>query len=104
MKKISNFLTAMAFIGLVFADSSMAGRIGNRQLRQNGRICQGVKSKELTMRETRILTHEQHRIQRTKKKALSDGVLVPKERARIETQQDKASRDIYRLKHNVRTR
>ena len=104
MKKISNFLTAMAFIGLVFADSSMAGRIGNRQLRQNGRICQGVKSKELTLRETRALSREQHRIRRTKKRALSDGVLTPRERARIEIQQDKASRNIYRLKHNEQKR
>ena len=97
-------LTIMVFVGLVFADSSMAGRIGKRQIRQHERIHQGIKSKELTKGETRALVHEQHRIQRTKKKALNDGVVTPKEHARIEIQQDKASRDIYRLKHNDRTR
>jgi hypothetical protein len=94
----------MVIIGLVFANSSMAGRIGNRQLRQDRRIFQGVKSKELTLRETGALMNEQQRIQNTKKRALSDGVLTPKERARIEFQQDKASKDIYRLKHNDQTR
>jgi hypothetical protein len=104
MKKITIILTVMAFAGLIFADSSLAGRIGKRHFRQRERIHQGLKSKELTKRETRALVHEQHRIQRTQKKALNDGVLTPKERARIEIQQHKASRDIYRLKHNDRTR
>ena len=104
MKKTPIILTALAFIGLVFANSAMAGRVGKRQFRQNARIHQGVKSHELTFRETRTLRREQHRIQRTKRKALSDHVLTPRERARIEIRQDKASRDIYRLKHNNRTR
>ena len=82
----------------------MAGRIGNRQIRQNERIGQGVNSNELTLRETDVLMHEQHRIQSSKRRALSDGVLTPKERARLEIQQDRASRSIYRLKHNDRTR
>jgi hypothetical protein len=104
MKKTSIIISVMVIIGLVFANSSMAGRIGNRQLRQDRRIFQGVKSKELTLRETGALMNEQQRIQNTKKRALSDGVLTPKERARIEFQQDKASKDIYRLKHNDQTR
>ena len=104
MKKTSIILTALAFIGLVFANSAMAGRVGKRQLRQNARIHQGVKSQELTFRETRTLRREQHRIQRTKRRALRDGVVTPRERVRIENRQNKASRDIYRLKHNGRTR
>jgi hypothetical protein len=104
MKKTVVVLAVMAFTGLVFANSSMAGRIGNRQIRQNERIGQGVNSNELTLRETGVLMHEQHRIQSSKRRALSDGVLTPKERARLEIQQDRASRSIYRLKHNDRTR
>ncbi len=67
MKKTVIILAAMAVIGLVFANSSMAGRIGKRQIRQNKRIHQGVKSKELTRHETCMLMREQYRIQRTKK-------------------------------------
>ena len=104
MKKTAIMLTVMAIIGLVFADSSMAGRIGKRQIHQNKRICQGVKTGELTFHETHMLAHEQYRIQRTKKRALGDGMLTPKERFRMEKEQDRASWHIYRLKHNDRTR
>ena len=104
MKKTVIMLAAIAVIGLVFADVSMAGRVGNRQIHQNKRIHQGVKSTELTFNETRMLMHEQHKIQRTKKRALKDGVATPKERVHMEVQQDKASRHTYRLKHNDRSR
>ncbi|MBW2643953.1 MAG: hypothetical protein JRC89_11445 [Deltaproteobacteria bacterium] len=56
----------------------MAGRIGKKQIRQNKRIHQGVKSGELTLHEARMLKREQHRIQRTKKGCLADGVLTPR--------------------------
>jgi hypothetical protein len=46
MKKTVIMLAVMAVIGLGFADVSMAGRIGKRQIRQNKRIHQGVKSGE----------------------------------------------------------
>jgi len=104
MKKTTIILAVIALIGLVFANSSMAGRVGKRQIHQHKRIHQGVKSKELTCRETGKLMREQHKIQRTKKRSLIDGILTPKERGRLEIQQDKASMHIYRLKHNDRTR
>jgi hypothetical protein len=100
MKKTAIILVVMVIIGLFFASSSMAGRVGKRQIHQHKRIHQGVKGKELTCRETGALIREQHKIQRTKKRSLSDGILTPKERGRLEIQQDKASRHIYRLKHN----
>ena len=104
MKKTVIMLAVMAVIGLVFADLSMDGRIGKRQISQNKRIHQGVKSGELTFHETHLLMHEQHRIQRTKKRALIDGILTPKERLRMEIMQEKTNRHIYRLKHNDRGR
>jgi len=58
MKKTVIMLAVMAVIGLGFADVSMAGRIGKRQIRQNKRIHQGVKSGELTVHETHLLMHE----------------------------------------------
>jgi len=58
MKKTVIMLAVMAVIGLVFADLSMDGRIGKRQISQNKRIHQGVKSGELTFHETHLLMHE----------------------------------------------
>jgi len=104
MKKTVIMLAVMAVIELGFADVSIAGRIGKRQIRQNKQIHQGVKSGELTVHETNLLMLEQHRIQRTKKRALIDGILTPKERLRMEIMQDKTNRHIYRLKHNDRGR
>ena len=81
-------------------DVALAGRVVRRQVRQQRRIHQGIRSGELTCRETRRLEREQIRIQRTKRRAWSDGRLTPRERVRLEVMQDKASADIYRLKHN----
>ncbi len=38
------------------------------------------------------------------KKAKSDGVVTKKERAKLQAEQNKASRTIYRKKHNLRTK
>ncbi len=48
----------MIISGLVFTDVAFAGRVGKRQVHQQKRICQGVKSGELTGRETRRLERE----------------------------------------------
>jgi len=63
-----------------------------------------VKSGELTRGETRHLVKQQHRIQHAKQRVWSDGTLTAGEKARLELRQDKASADIYRLKHNQRDR
>ena len=78
--------------------------VRNRQVRQQQRIKQGVKSGELTPAETRRLEREQGRIQADKLNAKADGKVTPQERARLQREQHRASRDIYRLKHNNRTR
>jgi hypothetical protein len=49
------------------------------------------------------LEAEQRKIAREKRAAKADGVITPAERAKIRHDQNKASRDIYRKKHNVRT-
>ena len=104
MKRILIMATVVVLVGMAAAPSAWAGRIGIRQVRQKERISQGVKSGELTRFETRQLVTEQHRIQHVKQHALSDGTLAPREKARLELRQDKASADIYRLKHNNRDR
>ena len=104
MKHTAVVWVITAIIGLIFTDTAMAGSVGRRQIRQHERIRQGVNSGELTRRETRMLMHEQHRVQKAKIRALDDGRVTPNERLRIEKKQDTASRNIYRLKHNHRSR
>ncbi len=104
MKKRFTIIAVLAVSGMIFADAAFAGRVANRQVRQTQRIGQGVASGELTVRETRQVARQQKNIQKTKKQAWSDGVLTPKERIRIEAKQDRASRNIYRKKHNDITR
>jgi hypothetical protein len=77
-------------------------RIAKRQIHQQARIQQGVKSGELTKGETRKLEREQAKVQHEKKEAKSDGKLTPQERRHITREQNKVNREINRLKHNDR--
>lgn len=78
-------------------------RVTKRQVQQQARIREGVRSGELTPGETRRLERQQAKIAADKQKAKSDGVVTPKERAKLTHEQNKSSRRIARLKHNGRT-
>ena len=104
MKKVWIATAVLTMVGMLGIHSAWAGRVAKRQIRQDARIVQGVKSGELTRGETRQLAKQQHRIQRAKHRAWSDGTLTRKEKAGLELRQDKASANIYRLKHNDRDR
>ncbi len=77
----------------------------DRQVNQQHRIMNGVKSGELTRPETVRLEQQQVRIQKTKRAMVkNDGKLGPVERAKLERMQNKASRNIFKAKHNGRSR
>jgi hypothetical protein len=68
------------------------------------RIAQGTRSGELTKRETAKLAGEQKEIHQDVREAKKDDRHIgPRERKQIKREQRKASRDIYRAKHNNRT-
>ena len=77
--------------------------INQRQRNQQARIGQGVKSGQLTAGETRHLEAQQAKIQHDKKAAKADGTVTPQEKAKLTREQNRASRTIYRDKHNNRT-
>jgi len=82
-----------------------AGEIKERQKHQQQRIDEGVKSGELTKKETLKLEAEQGKIRRKKRRfKRNDGEIGPKERAKLEQEQDKASKHIYKEKHDAQTR
>ncbi len=91
--------TAVALI-IAFASISWAGRTGDRQKRQRGRITRGLKNGATNGKEFARLDRGQHRIQGAKKPAWSDGHFSRGEKRHPSRTQDKASKDIYRAKHN----
>ncbi|MHC1742317.1 MAG: hypothetical protein AB9873_04680 [Syntrophobacteraceae bacterium] len=96
--------TVLTTAGWMVSDSAHAGRTGDRRALQHGRIDDGSATGQLTHGETHVLRAEQRAIRATKRSARSDGMVTAGERLRIERMQDRASADIYRLKHNGRTR
>ena len=79
-------------------------QIDQRQDRQERRIEQGVRSGELTPRETARLERGQARIRQMERQALADGRISRRERAAIDREQGKQNQLIARLKHNDRAR
>jgi hypothetical protein len=75
--------------------------VNARQERQERRIAQGVRSGELTRRETRRLAAEQARIAALEARARrSGGEFTARERARVQRELNQSSRHIYRQKHD----
>ncbi|HTR97002.1 MAG TPA: hypothetical protein VMH61_03790 [Candidatus Acidoferrales bacterium] len=94
---------AMTTVSIASAQDSTP-RIDRREVRQHERIHQGVRSGELTPGEAARLRAGQRHINRMERRAKANGVVTPRERARITRAQDRQSRKIYRLKHNDRVR
>ncbi len=75
-----------------------------RQKNQAKRIRRGVRSKELTKRETGTLVKDAKEIKTEKAEAKADGTVTGAERKEIHQDMNQTSRKIYRKKHNNRTR
>jgi hypothetical protein len=71
-----------------------------RDVNQQQRIEQGLKSGALNTREAATLEREESRVDRLQANALKDGKLSPAEQARLNAAQNKTSADIYAAKHN----
>ena len=79
-------------------------QIDQRQSNQERRIEQGVRTGELTPRETARLERGQARIRQMERQALADGHVSRRERAAIDREQTKQNQLIAQLKHNHRSR
>lgn len=86
-------------------NSSSSRSVNARQGRQTTRIRQGVRSGELTRRETQRLAAEQASI-RTQEAFYrrSGGEFTARERARVQRELRQSSRHIYRQKHDRQDR
>jgi len=75
-----------------------------RNINQQGRIEQGVRSGALTNKEAAQLERGQARVDRVEARAGADGHIGAREQARIQNRENKQSRKIFRDKHNNRMR
>ena len=99
MKTIGlTLLVGILVIGAV--TSAFAGPFTWREARQQARIYQGVDVGSITPVEFMRLEAEQARIESHRQKAWSDGVMTPREAGRLTREQNRASRHIWRAKHN----
>lgn len=79
-------------------------RVNARQVNQQARIQQGVRSGELTRRETHKLREEQRDVRQLERAYKSDGKLTGAERRDLHHEQNQASRDIYKQKHDAQAK
>lgn len=81
-----------------------AQRVDHRQARQSDRITHGVESNQITGREQARLERQQRHIDGMERRSKADGQVTAREAVRIEHAQDRASRNIFRARHNRRQR
>lgn len=104
MHRATGLAAIMLLAGTVALSQTATPRVTHRQVKQQARIADGVKSGELTKREAVRLEARQAKIARDKARAKADGVVTPAERAKLAREQNRASRAIYRQKHDGQKR
>lgn len=99
-----NFVILAISLFMLFGlsqNTNAQGRVNKRQDNQVGRIRNGVRSGDLTARETGRLAREQVQINRMERRFRTSGDgLSNRERVRLEREQNQASRHIYRQRHD----
>jgi hypothetical protein len=99
--KSSTIVTALVLcFGATAAMAQTAASTVQRDVNQQERIEQGLKSGQLNTKEASKLEREESQVDRMQSQALRDGKVTPAEQARLKAAQDKTSRDIYAAKHN----
>lgn len=109
LKKLTVAALACASLALAAAPTEAQCRhprsINARERREQERIRQGERSGELTRREAERLEAEQARIRVDEAYARRSGDgLTAKERARLERELNRSSKDIYKQKHDGQDR
>lgn len=94
-------ILAASFVGIASAQTT-ASEV-QRNVNQQDRIEQGLKSGQLSTGEAARLEKGEARVDKMEANANKDGTLTDAEKARIQKAQDKESRAIDRAKHNAVT-
>jgi hypothetical protein len=98
------FVFLVAAFAATGAHADPAGVNGREQF-QRDRIRAGVQDGSLTRPEARHLATQQRRTERLEQRMRrDDGVLGPRERARLDQRLDRSSANIYRARHDGQSR
>lgn len=104
--KLTIFTAAVLGLSTTLGMCQTSATINQRKQNQQERIGQGVRSGQLTARETRnverrevSINHEEHAMRRA-----DNGHLTRADRAALTRRQNRTSRAIYRDKHNAARR
>jgi hypothetical protein len=95
-------LVFLAAAGSAAAQSNQTPNLDKREVRQQQRITQGIRSGQLTPAETANLETRESKLNDDEARAKSDGVVTKKERALLQREANRDSKAIYRKKHNAR--
>jgi hypothetical protein len=102
---MKNLFLALAVTGMMMSAASTVGaqEIQQRKENQQDRIANGVGNGSLTPHETANLEHKEaglnHEIRQDRRQ--NGGNLTNNQKAQVNRQQNKLSRNIYRDKHNA---
>ena len=105
MNTLTKSLTII-IVTVLFGGEVLAGTPGvnKRQDNQQARISQGIKSGELTAKESARMVKGQVELQRMENRAKRDGKVTKKERVRLHRKANVESGKIYRNKHDGQKR
>ena len=98
-------IVVLSIIVLTATSAFAETRVGRRQERQQARIAQGVRSGALTPMETARLERQEARLQAEKADMRQDngGTLTGADKVKLNRQQNRLSREIYRQKHDAQS-
>ena len=97
---MKNLVLVIALFSSVFAFSQQKEDWNLRGERK--RTAQGIQSGEINRKEAAVIHKQARDVKQAKRRALADGVVTPKERAKIAVQDKQLDRTIRRAKHNRR--
>ena len=97
---MKNLVLAIALFSSVFAFSQQKEDWNLRGERK--RTAQGIQSGEINRKEAAVIHKQARDVKQAKRRALADGVVTPKERAKVAVQDKQLDRTIRRAKHNRR--
>jgi hypothetical protein len=107
MNKLTRILSVAACTLTLGGGLALAagGNVKGRQIHQQRRIAQGVRSGELTRPEARRLERNEAALHRSiVHDRIDGGVFTPRERVKAQHRLNQQSRAIYRQKHDGQTR
>jgi len=97
-------LAGSLLVPAMFAQSPQ-NKVNARRENQQDRIAQGVKSGQLSARETAHLENKEHKLNQEihNERAANGGKLTAQERNQVNRQQNRVSNQVYNDKHNAQT-